>query len=604
MDGKENPRGRFKKRNNEKIKPTQSRGRLFTVSVCISSTTVESKSEFFKDAQEVQVLSEDKIIPVTVANVGSASHKSVATSSNPALLQRVTDDDYEEVPAAVKSSALSNRYDSFLTKNKTNVIADGNSATIIGSLGSDGEGFHHRINIGVSYMPLQSNFNMLSLLRSISIEAYDKSFHFESDPQADAGNNSSNRNSNGASYSSNNRRSSFRHLDSNLMTASSSQRSLIGLQDNNEIANHNFNITWRTGKRAVGHEAASQRECLYDIYIGSCQDIFQRLYEDYDHIYGSSAFKRSKSRILNDLAPLSGADDLYSTVKYPILKHLGICDFPLCSMVQTVSTRLLLQILLLILTDNSVILLSSSCTLLTQIQYAIPRLIWPFKINESHRMKQILNSAVLAAFVNRDSFQKARSSHVQQPIVKPPTAEIRKKSFFADRGKKLLHTLSGKNFFQSSQNMDDGVASIAQTEYSKGPAETPQRRTSKEISIEASPELLGKTNNTAPTTASFDFNDTGTFISNQQHLGSNDSGENSPFASTDYAESPPQHSGQRQKKPVDPKKNKSYIIAIDSKTFYSAKAETRQYLFDLKGKGDKGYTIFDLDSCIVLVSNR
>ena len=89
----------------------------------------------------------------------------------------------------------------------------------------------------------------------------------------------------------------------------------------------------------------------------------------------------------------------HDTLSDVINKHLGHCDFSISTIVSSLSTRLLLQILMLVLVDKPIILLSSSCTLLTKVQHIIPRLIWPFRINTTHVMKQILNQCDLARFV-------------------------------------------------------------------------------------------------------------------------------------------------------------------------------------------------------------
>jgi len=93
-----------------------------------------------------------------------------------------------------------------------------------------------------------------------------------------------------------------------------------------------------------------------------------------------------------------------NSLSHSINKHLGYCDFSISTIISSLSIRLLLQILMLVLVDKPIILLSSSCTLLTKLQYIIPRLIWPFRINTTHVCKQILNHKDLIRFVLRNHY--------------------------------------------------------------------------------------------------------------------------------------------------------------------------------------------------------
>ena len=115
----------------------------------------------------------------------------------------------------------------------------------------------------------------------------------------------------------------------------------------------------------------SNQESLYDIYITN------------------PGVRKAKNLV--DCNTDNGDDNA-------VQKHFGICDFSLCSVVETVSIRLMIQILMLILCEKPIILLSSSSSLLTKLIHTIPRLLWPFQIFNTHTLINILNERALRTF--------------------------------------------------------------------------------------------------------------------------------------------------------------------------------------------------------------
>jgi hypothetical protein len=171
-----------------------------------------------------------------------------------------------------------------------------------------------------------------------------------------------------------------------FISSSSSSSNSIVYNDNYDRNNNNNSNNYRQSDANV--------ECLFDIYF----------------------IPQSNE------STIGGVDEIkvQDTLSYTINKHLGHCDFSISTIVSSLSTRLLLQILMLVLVDKPIILLSSSCTLLTKVQHLIPRLIWPFRINTTHVMKQILSQSDLARFVignscDNNDIKKNKNKNVNNP---------------------------------------------------------------------------------------------------------------------------------------------------------------------------------------------
>lgn len=151
---------------------------------------------------------------------------------------------------------------------------------------------------------------------------------------------------------------------------------------------------------------ALMKESLYEFYLGTLPAMrgdSHRANRDYpDNGYGDSG---PVYPVLRD-----------STLCAPITHHLGVCDFSLSDVVTSLSARLTLQILMLVMVDRPVLLVSASSTLLSKVQAAIPRLIWPFRIDNTHVIRQILSPAELHHFVYRHDVPFV--SETQQPSIR------------------------------------------------------------------------------------------------------------------------------------------------------------------------------------------
>jgi len=146
---------------------------------------------------------------------------------------------------------------------------------------------------------------------------------------------------------------------------------------------------------------AFTKESLYELYLGTLPA-------------PRSSLPQPDSSNGNGNSPFSSVRD--TTLCAPITHHLGVCDFSLCDVVTALSIRLTLQILMLVMVDRPVLLVSASSTLLSKVQAAIPRLIWPFRIDNTTVIRQILSPAELHHFVYRHDVPFV--SETQQPVIR------------------------------------------------------------------------------------------------------------------------------------------------------------------------------------------
>lgn len=109
-------------------------------------------------------------------------------------------------------------------------------------------------------------------------------------------------------------------------------------------------------KAALPHDTAGMHpvyrsaECIYDLYLGS-------------HLPAAGPSSRNSSMLR----------------AYPLTKHHGICSTSLCVTLSHIPLRMLIQIMMLMLTNHSsIVLISSSSELLTEMRYLLPRLLHPF----------------------------------------------------------------------------------------------------------------------------------------------------------------------------------------------------------------------------------
>jgi hypothetical protein len=154
-------------------------------------------------------------------------------------------------------------------------------------------------------------------------------------------------------------------------------------------------------------KARQTDEFLYEMYLGTHPGSASRG-------GGGGGGNRSPGGVAARSSSVANAPPRY--LCEPITKHLGACDFSLSNVLTLVGPRLMMQILMLVLVDRPVLLLSSSSTLLTKVQSAIPRLVWPFRIHNTHVIRQILNSAELYRFVYKHDVPF--ESETQAPVLR------------------------------------------------------------------------------------------------------------------------------------------------------------------------------------------
>ncbi|KAJ1426434.1 hypothetical protein B484DRAFT_450707 [Ochromonadaceae sp. CCMP2298] len=167
------------------------------------------------------------------------------------------------------------------------------------------------------------------------------------------------------------------------------------------------------GAGGEGWGQTGHAEALYDLYLGT------HPYAGYEGSGAGTGCSFEEKSPSGDEVP---APPPPRTLCEPITKHLGVCDFSLCEVLSTLSTRLMMQILMLVMVDRPVILLSTSSTLLTKLQLAMPRLIWPFRIHDSHVVRQILSASEFARFVSK------QDTPSEQDLPAPKEAKAHKRS--------------------------------------------------------------------------------------------------------------------------------------------------------------------------------
>lgn len=274
-----------------------------------------------------------------------------------------------------------------------------------------------------------------------------------------------------------------------------------------------------------------------------------------------------------------------------VQRHLGLCDFSLCNVLETVSTRLMLQILMLILCEKPVILLSSSSALLTKMIRTIPRLVWPFRIDNSHTLISILNEWSLNLFcggTGSGDQKMGGNSLPRQPLNYYPKLEpfdprmrttsidthvtssstsSRSEDPFASAEKSSLN-FSASEDVEPFQRLPLGRS---YTSAHSGMMEKPRLPTGllgRSISVHS---VAGYKKTSIRSLLSMDFS--------------------SPTKST---------TSQR----LAVKCNVCSIVLMDSNTFFAMSNETRGILLSLTAFKDSIPTVIDLDACLVQVASR
>eukprot|EP01039_Chlorochromonas_danica_P000363 gene363-392_t len=161
------------------------------------------------------------------------------------------------------------------------------------------------------------------------------------------------------------------------------------------------------------HPVFHSQPCLYDLYLGS------HLQHDGYKPTGSSSGggSGSGSTIIED------DDDLRRLLlTYPITKHYGIYDTSISILLTIIPIRLLLQILMLLITNGpSIMLIGSSSSLLVQLQDCLPRLFYPFHIEHQSISIQCPQQLYQTFHIHKKAFT-LYSAHPSASFVIPTAA--------------------------------------------------------------------------------------------------------------------------------------------------------------------------------------
>lgn len=310
----------------------------------------------------------------------------------------------------------------------------------------------------------------------------------------------------------------------------------------------------------------------------------------------------------------------------PITRHVGLCDFSMSEVVASLSHRLTLQVLMLVLVDRPVMLLSASSTLLSKVQAMIPRLIWPFRTEKTHVVRQILNGAELHRFVYRHDVPFV--SETQQPVIREKKLN-RKTSSWREMITRFTTTMSSTLSTSSHKEAESLHLSSSALPRSPRPSVPRQRksgsssdllagilrRTSSGAALSGSPQPPGSEDGDlkSGTSSPVNLGNLSIDIPGRSGGESPQRGERSPFSRIVTPPSlllpgPSSKPGKAESCSGDAEDNEvqvdqhSCILGVDSNAFYAATPELRDELENLRIRGS-AFTIIDIDSGIILVSD-
>lgn len=83
-----------------------------------------------------------------------------------------------------------------------------------------------------------------------------------------------------------------------------------------------------------------------------------------------------------------------------VIKHLGCCDIAMIEIIDALSLRLTIQILMLLLTNRTVVLLGRSITCISDMLLTLPRLVWPFRLHRTHHFEHLLSHGALLDWIH------------------------------------------------------------------------------------------------------------------------------------------------------------------------------------------------------------
>lgn len=386
-----------------------------------------------------------------------------------------------------------------------------------------GPGNHHRssddtilnnsklhINVGVTFMRVQANHTMVSALSRLSLSVFRVLYSPTSTSTAEENT------------------SSDAHLTGPIVCGDPYVLNSLDPSSGSSFSSAMDNQEGNT----------DTAESLYDIYITS-PDVRKAL--DLNHCSGSN-------------------NNSSSSIDDAVQKRFGICDFSLCSVVESVSIRLMLQILMLILCEKPIILLSSSSSLLTKLIHTIPRLLWPFQISNTHTLINILNERSLRTFcggIGKEDQPHPLRSHLLHRAHSMGSTR-------SNSGTTSIYEVSSdfheRGFLPSAAVKGSIDLSMSHDAYSGGPMQ--QSRDIMSVSSVDRHNVRTPSLNLAP-----------------------------PVSISRVVQSPT----------MAIKCNVCAIVFMDSNTFFAMNNETRGILLALTAYKDSLATVIDLDACLVQV---
>ena len=360
--------------------------------------------------------------------------------------------------------------------------------------------------------------------------------------------------------------------------------------------------------RAGACLSADRGESLYELYLGT--------HPGY-HRHSSAKTATSLSdRVKGD------EKDTAPPLCEPISRHIGLCDFSLSTMVATVSPRLILQILMLVLVDRPIMLISTSSTLLSQLQAALPRLIWPFRIEHTHVIRQILSPAELHHFVYRHDVPFV--TETQQPVIREKKLNRKTSSWreiitriASNVGSTLKNVTvgagSGSGSVSGESTMPVGMRSP------RGSFSNPNRQRKSGSNNDLLSEVLRRTASGHISTATPTIPEEERKRNSPKHLHVDIPGysgklsepaSHSPYTRivTPPSLQLPSHTptslqyeeGREYTQHGHVVDQFSCIVGVDANAFYTAAVELREELETMRIRGS-GFTFIDIDSGLILV---
>ena len=371
-----------------------------------------------------------------------------------------------------------------------------------------------------------------------------------------------------------------------------------------------------------------QDEQLYELYLGTNPELK----------YGAGS--KSNKSVREDMRASSGVDSnagSFSSQKKsttahvpslcePIDRSLGLCDFSLSEVICSLSTRLVLQILMLVLVDRPVMLLSTSSTLLSKVQLAIPRLIWPFRIHNTHSVRQILSAGELHRFVYRHDVPFGSES--QQPVIREKKLDRKLSSWrevitrFANNVGSAFSSSSGArsprgSFTRQRKSASDLLSGVlvrngssSSTDNPDSGANSPFPQLELQISTSAAAPMISPHQPrgnlpriiTPPSLLPSPKNRMNQH--HQQHHAQQQHHHHHYHAGLEHASSTSSATGGAASSAASSTTEidqHSCILGVLSSAFYAAAPELREELDNLRIRGS-GFTIIDIDTGIVRVS--